>query len=62
MIITEQETQVVQVGMRSLLSVDTGISYGPLMLAAVVTSIPPVLIFVLLQKQFMSGFALTRDK
>jgi sn-glycerol 3-phosphate transport system permease protein len=62
MIISEQETQVVQVGMRSLLSVDTGISYGPLMLAAVVTSIPPVLIFVLLQKQFMSGFALTRDK
>jgi sn-glycerol 3-phosphate transport system permease protein len=32
------------------------------MLAAVVASIPPVLIFVLLQKQFMSGFALTRDK
>lgn len=62
MIISEQETQVVQVGMRSLLSVDTGLSYGPLMLAAVVTSIPPVLIFVLLQKQFMSGFALTRDK
>ena len=62
MIITEQETQVVQVGMRSLISLDTGVSYGPLMLAAVVTSIPPVLIFVLLQKQFMSGFALTRDK
>jgi sn-glycerol 3-phosphate transport system permease protein len=62
MIISQQEAQVVQVGMRSLLSVDTGIAYGPLMLAAVITSIPPVLIFVLLQKQFMSGFALTRDK
>ncbi len=62
MIISEQKAQVVQVGMRSLLSSDTGLAYGPLMLAAVVTSIPPVLIFILLQKQFMSGFALTSSK
>jgi sn-glycerol 3-phosphate transport system permease protein len=62
MIISSQEAQVVQVGLRSLLAVETGVSYGPLMLAAVLTSIPPVLIFVLLQKQFMNGFALTRDK
>ena len=56
------ENQVVQVGLRSLLSVDTSISYGPLMLGAVIASIPPVIVFVLLQKQFMSGFAITRDK
>ncbi|MFN8372446.1 MAG: carbohydrate ABC transporter permease [Anaerolineae bacterium] len=62
MIITSQDFQVVQVGMRSLLGVETGISFGPLMLAAVVASVPPVAIFVMLQKQFMSGFALTRDK
>jgi sn-glycerol 3-phosphate transport system permease protein len=62
MIISAQETQVVQVGLRTLLAVETGLSYGPLMLAAVIASIPPVLIFVLLQKQFMSGFSLTRDK
>jgi sn-glycerol 3-phosphate transport system permease protein len=62
MIITSNDFQVVQVGMRSLVQVETGISFGPLMLGAIVVSIPPVLIFVLLQKQFMSGFALTRDK
>jgi sn-glycerol 3-phosphate transport system permease protein len=62
MIISANETQVVQVGLRSLLAVESGLSYGPLMLAAVAVSVPPVLIFVLLQKQFMSGFALTRDK
>jgi sn-glycerol 3-phosphate transport system permease protein len=62
LLITQGENQVVQVGLRSLLSVDTSISYGPLMLGAVVASIPPVLVFVLLQRQFMSGFALTRDK
>jgi sn-glycerol 3-phosphate transport system permease protein len=32
------------------------------MLGAVIASLPPVIVFVLLQKQFMSGFALGRDK
>jgi sn-glycerol 3-phosphate transport system permease protein len=62
LLVTSGENQVVQVGLRSLLTVDTSISYGPLMLGAVVASIPPILVFILLQKQFMSGFALTRDK
>ncbi|MDX2076031.1 MAG: carbohydrate ABC transporter permease, partial [bacterium] len=57
-----EDSQVVQVGLRSLLSVDTSISYGPLMLGAVIASLPPVIVFILLQKQFMSGFAITRDK
>lgn len=54
--------QVVQVGLRSLLAVDTTIAYGPLMLGAVIASIPPVVVFILLQKQFMSGFQITTDK
>jgi ABC-type glycerol-3-phosphate transport system permease component len=32
------------------------------MAAGIIASIPPVLVFILLQKQFMSGFAVTRDK
>mgnify|MGYP001416605847 CR=1 FL=1 len=62
MAVQGQERQVVQVGLRTLVSSDTGISFGPLMLGAVIASIPPLLVFVVLQKQFMSGFALTRDK
>jgi sn-glycerol 3-phosphate transport system permease protein len=62
LIIQGTERQVVQVGLRSLISGDTSTSYGPLMLGAVIASIPPVVVFVLLQKQFMSGFAITRDK
>jgi sn-glycerol 3-phosphate transport system permease protein len=62
LILREDRMQVVQVGLSSLRSVDTNLTYGPLMLAAVIISIPPVLVFVLLQKQFMSGFAITRDK
>jgi sn-glycerol 3-phosphate transport system permease protein len=62
-IIQDRDIQQVQVGLRTLVSgMETGDSFGPLMLGAVVASLPPVLIFILLQKQFMSGFQLTRDK
>jgi sn-glycerol 3-phosphate transport system permease protein len=54
--------QVVQVGLRSLLATDTTLEYGPLMLGAVLASIPPVIVFILLQKQFMSGFQISTDK
>ncbi len=62
LVITDSARQVVQVGLQSLISTDTGLTYGPLMLGAVIASLPPVIVFVLLQKQFMSGFALGRDK
>jgi len=62
LIIKNEALQVVQVGLGSLRNVDAGLTYGPLMLAAVLASLPPVFVFILLQKQFMSGFAITRDK
>ncbi|MDZ4768813.1 MAG: carbohydrate ABC transporter permease [Chloroflexota bacterium] len=62
LIIQGQERQVIQVGLRTLAGGDVSTSYGPLMLGAVVASLPPLIVFLLLQKQFMSGFALSRDK
>ncbi len=63
MIVQDRSKQVVQVGLRTLVAgVETGDSFGPIMLGAVIASIPPLVVFILLQKQFMSGFALTRDK
>ncbi|MDZ4766927.1 MAG: carbohydrate ABC transporter permease [Chloroflexota bacterium] len=62
LIIQGQANQVVQVGLRTLVGADQAISFGPLMLAAVVASLPPLAVFLALQKQFMSGFALSRDK
>jgi sn-glycerol 3-phosphate transport system permease protein len=62
LIISDQDRQVVQVGLQGLQSIDVGLTFGPLMLAALITSIPPVLVFIVLQKPFMSGFALTADK
>jgi sn-glycerol 3-phosphate transport system permease protein len=62
LIMRDPNRQVVQVGLQTLIGGDTALVYGPLMLGAVVASIPPVLVFLLLQKQFMSGFAISRDK
>lgn len=56
------EDQLIQVGVRKSVIVGTQTDFGLLMAAGVVASIPPLIFFVLLQKQFMSGFALTRDK
>lgn len=62
LVIRDERLQVIQVGLGTLRSVDTQVSYGPLMLAAVLASIPPVVVFVFLQRQFMSGFAISTDK
>jgi sn-glycerol 3-phosphate transport system permease protein len=62
LIISDQDRQVVQVGLQGLQSIDVGLTFGPLMLAALITSIPPILVFIALQKPFMSGFALSADK
>lgn len=62
LIIKDERLQVVQVGLGTLRNAEGATTYGPLMLAAVVATLPPVLVFILLQKQFMSGFAISRDK
>ncbi len=56
------EDQMIQVGVRKAVIVGTQTDFGLLMAAGVVASIPPLVFFVALQKQFMSGFALMRDK
>lgn len=62
MIISDPDMEVIQVGIGTLRAGDSALQYGPLMLGAIFASLPPVIVFILLQKQFMSGFALSRDK
>jgi sn-glycerol 3-phosphate transport system permease protein len=57
-----EQLQVVQVALGGLQNFGGGQTFGPMMMGAVVASIPPVIVFILLQKQFMSGFQITRDK
>ena len=60
--VSGSENQVVQVGLASLQAAGEGQSYGPLLMGALVASLPPILVFLALQRPFMTGFALTRDK
>lgn len=62
MIISKPGLEVVQVGIGALRAGEGALQFGPLMLGTVFVSLPPVIVFILLQKQFMSGFTLTRDK
>lgn len=61
-LLLQPEDQVVQVGLGSLRNADQGQIYGPLMLGALLASLPPIIVFLVLQKPFMRGMALSRDK
>ena len=62
-LIRDQDLYVVQWGVESLSqNSEVGDAFGPMMMAVVLTSLPPLSIFLILQRQFTSGFALTRDK
>jgi sn-glycerol 3-phosphate transport system permease protein len=62
LVISDPNLQTIQTGIGALRLGGGALRFGPLMLGAVFTSLPPVIVFILLQKQFMSGFTLTRDK
>jgi len=61
-IMREQDKQVVQIGLSAFTNTDVGVGYGPMMLATVIVTIPPIVAFILLQKSFMSGFQVTSEK
>lgn len=56
------DDQLVQVGLSTLRQADQGQAYGPLMLGALLASLPPLVVFLALQKPFMQGMAIGRDK
>ncbi len=62
LIIRDESKQVVQVALQTLTNIDGALTYGPLMLAAIIASIPPAIVFMLMQKPFMSGFAIGQQK
>jgi len=62
LIIRDDSKQVVQSALQTLTNIEGSLTFGPLMLAAVIASIPPAVVFVLMQKPFMSGFAISQNK
>jgi len=61
-IINDNERQVVQVGLNMLISGQDATNWGPVMAGAVIATLPPLLVFVLLQRQFLKGFAFSTEK
>lgn len=61
-IMQRDEHQVVQVGLRKLIEVGGQTDWGAVMAGAVVTMLPPLIVFTALQEQFSRGFALSEDK
>jgi len=62
LIVQNVEDQIIQVGVRNALSYNFIADFGVLMSAGLIASLPPLLLFIVMQRQFMSGFAITRDK
>ncbi len=60
--VTDPDVMMVQVGLVRLLSEQQVNHYGIIMAGAVITMIPPLIIFMLLQERFTRGFALSGDK
>ncbi len=61
-IIREESRQVVQVGMNLIIGTGEGVYWGQVMAGALVSVLPPLLVFFVLQEQFMRGFALSSNK
>ncbi len=61
-IIRRESKQVIQVGLNLIISTGEGTQWGYVMAGALLALIPPLIIFVILQEQFMRGFALSSEK
>ena len=61
-IIRREELQVVQVGLNLIIGTGEGTQWGYVMAGALLTLLPPIIVFALLQEQFMRGFALSESK
>ncbi len=61
-IMQSENKQVVQVGLSRLIDAEAQSNWGAVMAGAILTIVPPMLVFTALQEQFSKGFALGQDK
>lgn len=54
--------RVVQIGIKMLMNAESSNNWGVIMAGVIMTMIPPLLVFFILQGSFMRGFALQSDK
>jgi sn-glycerol 3-phosphate transport system permease protein len=61
-IMQSDSKQVVQVGLSRLIDAEAQSNWGAVMAGAVLTILPPIVVFTFLQKQFSKGFALGQER
>ena len=61
-VITTNEKQVIQIGLKMATQVWADVDWGMGMAAVVMAMVPPLIVLLLLQEQFMRGFALVQEK
>ncbi|HKK32992.1 MAG TPA: carbohydrate ABC transporter permease [Desulfomicrobiaceae bacterium] len=61
-VIQESSYQVVQVGLRMMTAGQDATNWGIVMAGAIVSLVPALIVFMLLQEQFSRGFALSQEK
>jgi len=63
LIINDNSRQMIQVALKGITN-DAALlnDWGPALAGTVVASLPPLIVFLLLQESFLRGFTLTREK
>jgi sn-glycerol 3-phosphate transport system permease protein len=54
--------RVVQIGIKMLMNAESSNNWGVIMAGVIMTMIPPLLVFFVMQESFMKGFALQSEK
>lgn len=54
--------QLIQIGVRNAAANGQNANFAALMAAGLIASLPPLILFLAMQKQFLAGFAITREK
>jgi hypothetical protein len=61
-VIREDSRQLIQIGLRSMTAIQDTTNWGVVMAGAILAMLPPLIVFILLHQQFMTGFALGQEK
>jgi sn-glycerol 3-phosphate transport system permease protein len=61
-IIRHDSAQVIQVGLKAIIGNAEGVEWGQVMAGTILSMIPPLIVLLLLQDQFMKGVAVSDEK
>ncbi len=57
-----EEMRVVQIGIKMMIRAEAMNNWGIIMAGVIITIIPPLFVFYIMQESFMKGFALASEK